>query len=191
MKPDRTTIIECTRSTGPQSGTGLLEFVMVALPVIFITISILEMGLQSWKFHSMLYAIDVAARYACAHGKTCSRNGNTCTIQVKDVASIITTQAPALDTSRLNVTLTPATASAAVNCNPLSSCTTTNCPSGATCTNNTAQFPGATDNGVGLSITISATYTMNNPIPMSWFGAGSVQGQNYTLGAKTLQTIVY
>ena len=167
----------------------MVEFAIVAIPIIFLTVSIMEMGLESWKFHSMVFAIDQAARYAAGHGRTCTKNGNTCTIQVKDVAYVITNQAPALDPSKLNVTLT--THSSSVSCTPLSNCTTQNCPASVTCTNNTTQFPSSTDNGVGLDITIQATYTMYNPIPMLWFGSSASPGQTYTLGARTRQTIVY
>lgn len=167
----------------------MVEFSIVAIPIIFLTTSIIEMGLESWKFHSMVYAIDQAARYASAHGRTCTKNGNTCTIQVKDVANYITNTAPALDTSRLNVTLT--THSTSVSCTPLYNCTTQHCPTNTTCTNNTAQFPSSNDNGVGLDITIQATYAMYNPIPMLWFGSSPSRGQDFTLGARTRQTIVY
>jgi hypothetical protein len=156
----------------------MVEFTIVAIPIIFMTTSILEMSLESWKFHSMVYAIDMAARYACGHGRTCTKNSNTCTISVQDVASVITNQAPALDTSKLNVSLI--THSTTTNCNPISTCLT-----------NTTQFPNATDNGVGLDIKITASYTMYNPIPMMWFGTSGSSGQNYTLGATTRQTIVY
>ncbi len=167
----------------------MVEFAIVAIPIIFLTTSIMEMGLESWKFHSMVFAIDQAARYAAGHGRTCTKNGNTCTIQVKDVGYVITTQAPGLDTSKLNVTLI--TNSSTVSCTPLATCTTQNCPAGYTCTNNTSQFPSSTDNGVGLDITIQATYKMYNPIPMLWFGSSASAGRDYTLGAKTRQTIVY
>src|SRR5579863_7779113 len=114
-------------------GFGVIEFTMVAIPVIFLTTSIIEMSLESWKFHSMMYGIQVAARYACQHGRTCSKNtggasANSCTIRVEDVANMISHQAPSLDPALLNVTLT--THSATTTCNPLNSCFST-----------TTQFP--------------------------------------------------
>jgi len=170
-------------------GFAVVEFTITAIPIILITMSIIEVSLQSWKFHSMDYAISAAARYACAHGRTCTKNSNTCTIKVKDVAKVITQQAPWLDSGTLNVTLK--TASHTVNCQPLNTCTTNNCGAGATCTDNTDQFPNAADNGVGLDVSITATYQMHNPLQMFWFGAGTANGNSYTLGATTRQTIVY
>jgi len=180
------------RSHKRRRGFAIVEFTICAVPIIFMTTSIIEMGLESWKFHSMVFAIDMAGRYAAGHGRTCTKNSNTCTIQVKDVAYVIASQAPGLDTSKLNVTLIPHTVSATVNCTPINTCTTKNCSPGATCTDNTAQFPSSTDNGVGLDITIKATYKMYNPLPMMWFGSSASSGAtSYTLGATTRQTIVY
>jgi len=156
----------------------MVEFTMVAVPMICVTTSIMEMSLESWKFASMSYAIEVAARYACTHGRTCTKSGNTCTIRVQDVATLISAQAPSLDSSKLNISLI--TNSATKTCNPLSTCLT-----------DTTQFPSSTDNGVGLDIKITATYPMNNPLPMIWFRSVSTSGGSFTLGATTRQTIVY
>ncbi len=151
---------------------------MAAVPIIFITASILQMSLESWKFHTMAYAIEVADRYACQHGRTCAKNGNTCTIEVENVAKAISQQAPALDPGLMDVTLT--THATTTTCNPLN-----------TCFSNTTQFPNATDNGVGLDITITATYPMDNPLPIAWFGSTGSSGSAFTLGATTRQNIVY
>src|SRR5579863_570165 len=100
-----------------QRGFAMLEFTIVAIPVIFATVSIVEMSLESWKFHSMAYAVEVAARYACQHGRTCTKNSNACTIEVENVANLIAAQAPSLDSSLLNVSLI--THSQTISCNPL------------------------------------------------------------------------
>jgi Flp pilus assembly protein TadG len=159
-------------------GNAMLEFLMVSLPLIVLTITIVEMSLESWQFHSMAYAIEVACRYATEHGRTCSKGGNACTIKVEDVANTISQLAPGLNASLLDVTLT--TNSSSVSCNPLNSCFT-----------NTNQFPNSTDNGVGFDITITASYPMSNPLPFMWFGSGSHVASSSTLSATTRQTIVY
>ena len=157
----------------------MVEFLMAGIPVIFITMSIMEISLESWKFETMIYAIQVAARYACSHGRTCTKGTNTCTITVGNVATLINQQSPSLDPSLLDVTLATHSGTAAT-CNPLNSCLTSS-----------TQFPSSIDNGVGFDVTITATYPMNNPFPMMWFGNASVAGRTYTLGAVTQQTIVY
>jgi hypothetical protein len=122
----------------------------------------------------------VADRYACQHGRTCSKSGNSCLIKVKDVANMISAQATSLDASQLNITLTTQTSTATVNCHPVNTCFT-----------NATQFPGSSDNGVGLPITITATYPMYSPFPMSWFGSTTAAQSTLTLGANTQQMIVF
>ena len=158
----------------------MVEFTMVAVPMIVVTMSIIEMSLESWKFHSMAYAIEMADRYACAHGRTCTKNSNACTITVGNVTTVITRLAPALDTSKLNVSLITHNGATTVTCNPVS-----------TCLSSSTQFPNSSDNGVGADITIKATYPMGNPLVMMWFGSNGSAGPSFTLGATTRQTIVY
>lgn len=166
------------KRAGSRRGVAIVEFTMVGIAVIFVTASIIEMSIESWRYASMMYAIQVAGRYACQHGRTCGKNGNSCLIEVENVASMINTQAPSLDPAKLNVTLT--TQSATVTCNPLNNCLT-----------NTAQFPKSADNGVGLPITITATYPMLTPFPMAWFGSTTAAQTSVTLGATTEQLIVF
>ncbi len=159
-------------------GTALLEFTLTSIPILFLGLSIVEMSLLSWKFHSMAYAVEVAARYACVHGRDCTKNGNSCTITVGNVAHVISAQAPQLDSSKLNVTLT--THASTVTCTPLN-----------TCFSNAAQFPNSTDNGVGLDITVAATYPFATPVSIFWPGSQSYSPGNVTLGATSRQNIVF
>lgn len=178
----------------------MIEFTMVGIPVIFLTIAIIEMSIEAWKYESMMYAIQYAGRYAAEHGRTCGKTVNTptstttnaCLIEVETVANMINAQAPSLDPSQMNVTLSTqasissTTTTSTVTCDPLNSCFT-----------NSAYFPNTSDNGVGLCIAITATYPMKNPIPFMWFNSGASSGTlsgaatSWTLGATTKQTIVF
>src|SRR5579863_5373707 len=94
-----------SRKTSGRRGTAVIEFTLVGIPLIFLTISIIEASIAMWQYHSMMYANEIVARYAAMHGKGCTQNGNSCTITVGTVAKMIASQAPALDTSKLDVTL--------------------------------------------------------------------------------------
>jgi Flp pilus assembly protein TadG len=159
-------------------GDALIEFTLIGIPVIFVTISIIEASLAMWQFHSMSYTIETAARYAATHGRGCTKNGNTCSITVGGLTHLIANQAPPLDPSKLNITLTTDTTTRA--CHPIN-----------VCFSSTDMFPNATDNGVNLDIKIVATYPVSNPMPMFWPGSGAVAGATYTLGATTRQRIVF
>ena len=159
-------------------GSSLIEFIFLGIPVIFITMSIIEVSLAMWQFHSLSYTVDTATRYAVLHGRGCTQNGNTCWITVGNVATVLTSQAPALDSSKLNVTLY--THASTTTCNPIS-----------TCLSNATQFPNTTDNGLNLDIKIVASYPVYNPIPMFWPGTAGTPGNVFTLYATSRQRILF
>jgi len=159
-------------------GSTLIEFSLMAMPTLFMSITIVECSIGMWEFSSMSNALAVAARYAASHGATCSQNGNSCAVTLGNVANVIANTAPALNPAKLNVTLT--TASGATTCNPLSSCQTS-----------TATFPSGTDGAVGNDITISATYKITNPLPMYWPPREDSDVSSHTLGAISRQRIQF
>jgi Flp pilus assembly protein TadG len=159
-------------------GSSLIEFTLVGIPVIFVTASIVNASIAMWQFSNMAYAIQVTDSYVVLHGRGCTEHGNTCSLTVGTVASMIATQAPSLDTSKLKVTLQ--TNSASVVCEPLSNCLS-----------NTTQFPSSTDNAVNFDVKIVATYPFTSPVAMFWPGAGSEGSSTIRLGATTRQTIQF
>ena len=162
-----------------RSGSSLLEFTLTGIPVLFFALSIVECSVAMWEFHSLTNAVTIAARYAASHGAGCAQNGNTCTIQVKDVANLIATTAPILSASKLKVTLYTNSGTAAT-CNPLN-----------TCQSSAVQIPSAADNAVGMDIRIVATYKLTNPMPMYWPPYSNIDDTGYTLGASSRQRIQF
>ena len=63
-----------------RKGNALIEFTLLGIPLLFITISIVGASIDMWEFHNLAYASDATARYITMHGATCSQNGNTCSI---------------------------------------------------------------------------------------------------------------
>src|SRR4051812_48750380 len=103
-------------------GASLIEFTLVGIPVIFVTAGIINASIAMWQFSNMAYAIQVADSYVVVHGRGCTQNGNSCSLTVGDVTSMIAAQAPSLETSHLKITLT--THSATLVCEPVSTCLT-------------------------------------------------------------------
>lgn len=161
-----------------QRGSSLIEFIFLGIPVIFITLSIIEASLAMWQFHSLAYTVDTATRYAVVHGRGCTQNGNACSITVGKVATVLSSQAPALETSKLSVTL-------------YTHSTTTTCAPITTCLSDATQFPSAIDNGLNLDIKIVATYPILNPFPMFWPGTAGTPGSAFTLSATSRQRILF
>ena len=161
-----------------RGGFALIEFTLIGVPLVFLTISIIEVSIAMWQFHSLMYANETTARYAAMHGYGCTQNGNSCTVTVGTLTHMIASQAPSLDTSKLNVTLY--SASGNTPCAPIT-----------TCFNSTSQFPGSADNAVGNDVKFVASYPIGNPMPMLWPGNGRVDSGTFTLGATTRQRIVF
>jgi Flp pilus assembly protein TadG len=161
-----------------ERGNALIEFIFLGIPVIFITLSIIEASLAMWEFSSLSYTVSIATRFVVTHGRGCTKNGNTCSITVGNVANLLSSEAPALDPSKLNATLY--THATTTTCNPVNSCFSS-----------TTQFPNSTDNGINLDVKIVATYPITNPLPMFWSGSGQVAGSGFTVSATSRQRILF
>lgn len=159
-------------------GNALIEFTLLGIPVIFITISIVAVSIDMWEFQSLEYATETTARYISMHGASCAQNGNTCTITVANIASYFTQQELPLDTSILSVTLTDASGTP-VSCSPLN-----------TCTSSSTQFPSAGHNSVGSDVKVVATYVLKDPIAIFW-PPDADGSHDFTVGATSRQRIIF
>ena len=162
-----------------RTGSTLIEFTLVGIPLIFVLISTFEMARGMWNYQTLAYAVRAGSRYAAMHGKGCSGSGNSCGITVSNVAGAISTAAVGLPAANFNVVLSSATA-ASVTCAPLSSCNS-----------NATAWPPTADNAPGLDIQISATYTFKSALAMLWPGAGKVSFGTFTFVAYTRQPMQF
>src|SRR5208282_6574762 len=96
---------------GRKRGSVTVEFTLVGIPIIFTLVSIVDMSLGMWIYHSQTYAVAQAARYTVVHGQDCTLNGNTCTVTVGNIASAIANTGVGLSTSQWDVTLVSASGS--------------------------------------------------------------------------------
>jgi Flp pilus assembly protein TadG len=160
-------------------GSTLLEFTLTGIPLMFLSLSVIECSLAMLEYDSMTNAVTVAARYAANHGATCSQNGNSCTVRIEDVANLIANTTWIISSSSLNITFTDNSGS-------------TTCEL-SVCQTKTAQFPSSTSgaNAVGNTITINVTHTLVNPLPMFWPPNADADDTGYTLGANSVQVIQF
>ena len=160
-----------------RNGNALIEFTLLGIPIIFITISIVSVSINMWEFHNLSYAVQATARYVTLHGDTCTRYGNSCVITVGNVATYFKGQALALDPTQVIVKLTDS--SGTTTCNPVNNCT-----SSAT------QFPASSGNAVGSNVTVKATYVLRNPIALFWPPDEDLPSV-FTVGATSRQRILF
>jgi Flp pilus assembly protein TadG len=162
------------RNLGNRRGDALIEFTLLGIPVIFVTISLVTVSLDMWQFHELPYAVEMTARYAATHGQGCA---STCSVSIGNLATYFQSQNIALLPSQVNVTLTDGGGS--TSCSPL-----TNCSSNATV------FPRAANNAPGSDITVYATYVLKNPIAMFW-PPNEDGSRDFTVSATSRQRITY
>lgn len=157
---------------GSRRGSTLVEFALMGVSTVLISISVFECCIGMFQYLSMANAVAVATRYAANHGATCG-TPNSCTITVATVATMIGSLAPIATASQLNLSLTDNSG-------------TTTCALSTCQTYTSQQFPGSTSgaNAVGNPITLKLTYAINNPIPLSSSGS-------FTLGAQSTQVIQF
>jgi Flp pilus assembly protein TadG len=164
--------------TKKRRGSLMLEFALVGIPTIFLTISSAETALAMWQYHTLEECATAGARAVITHGADCA---GSCTVTVGNVITKVVSTGVGLDSSKLTVKLVSASTSPAG---------TTYSPASSYLSNSTT-FPPTADAAVGDDITVTVTYQVTDPFVMYWPGAGRMLGSAYTLGATSRQRIIF
>jgi Flp pilus assembly protein TadG len=157
-------------------GNAIIEFTLVAIPLIFVQISLVEMCRGMWDYHSLAQAVKGATRAAATRGTGCA--GTACAMTVGQIAATISAYAVGMPASALNVTLT--SSAGTVTCNPLS-----------TCTGSSTVWPPAGGNAVGSDIIVSASYNFTSMLMMFVPGNNGMQFSGVTFMAKSRQVLLF
>jgi Flp pilus assembly protein TadG len=161
-------------------GSSLIEFTLVAIPLIFVLISTVEIARGMWAYHTLANAVRGAGRYAVVHGSDCSAGENTCSVTVGQVVTSFIASGTGLPTNSSDLPLTLTSSSGSVACNPVNSCS-----------GNATAWPPAAAATPGASITISAKYHFRSAWAMMTPGtAGSVM-ISPNLSATTTQAVQF
>jgi Flp pilus assembly protein TadG len=158
-------------------GSGVLEFALVGVPMIFVFISITEMARTMWTYQTLAYAAKETNAYVAVHGTHCGGT-NSCLLTVGNVATAAQNYAIGLSPGSLNMTLT--SPSTSYTCNPISSCTS-----------NANSWPPTADEPVGTAIQVRLQYQFNSALAVVWPGAKGTTYGSYNLGAYSKQRIVF
>jgi Flp pilus assembly protein TadG len=143
-----------------RTGSSVVEFSLVGIPIIFVILSTFEMSRGMWIYHSLAYAAKEGTRYAAVHGETCSPPDNNCLRTVGQVATRIRNASIGLDPTQMNVTFTPAVGGTSTR--KLSAWM-----------QQTATWPPTGSNSPGQDVQITMTYPFRSLICMVWPGAGT------------------
>jgi hypothetical protein len=166
-------------------GSALLEFAFTGVPLIFVLISIAQMGIGMWRYHTLQYAVKTAGAYLTKHGADCAVSPNSCTVQIKDAAQVLANAAFSVPSSSINLTFS------AVDSDHTTVRSTVTCQLSA-CLNNTTTWPPASYNNPGQDVRIKADYVFSSALSMVAPGAGSpVSFGTFHFPGYTQQTIIF
>jgi hypothetical protein len=164
-----------------QQGSGMIEFAIAGAAAITLIISIVQLGLAMWNYHTLAYAVHETNRYIASHGRSCSSGGNNCTITVANIAGKLRSYAVGVPGNRMTMTLT-SQSGVVHTCNPVSSCSS-----------DSTQWPPVAhlDNNPGNYTKISAKTTVHVAILAIWFGRTGKTASSLTLPATSNIPIVF
>src|SRR5580658_5267649 len=167
---------------GARRGSSMLEFALVGIPTIFLVVSLFEISMIMWQYHTLAEVVARVARYAAVNGQTCYGSGYSCGTTVGNIATAIKNQAVGILPANLTITLT-------ANGSQIAQGTV---ESFISPTLNATDFPPDNSNGAaGSQITIVASYPIPNPLFGYWPGGGTMAEQKYTLKATSTQEILF
>jgi Flp pilus assembly protein TadG len=168
-----------TQAANRERGSTLIEFTLAGIPILLIIMSIVQMSLAMWSYHTLAYAVREGARYASIRGQGCTYSGNSCSVTVANICQQIASAGVGLAPGQLNITLTSSAGS--ITCNPLNSCSS-----------NSTVWPPASANARGSVISVSGTYPMPLALFLPFFpGNSSMQSSSITLPASSEQIIQF
>jgi|SRR5579871_112500 len=167
-------------------GSAVLEFTLAGIPFIFIWISVAQMAIGMWRYHTIQYAVKTAGAYLTLHGADCSMGSNTCGIQIKDAAKLLASTAVGIDPTAMTVTFN------AIDVDHTTVKSTVTCRLDA-CETNTTAWPPVNYNYPGNDVEIKTEYQFQSALAMfaPGPGAGAVQFGTIWFPGFTHQTILF
>jgi hypothetical protein len=162
-------------------GSAMVEFTIAGLAAVGLIISIVQVGLAMWNYHTLAYAVHETNRYIASHGRGCTGGGNNCAITVANIATKLKSNALGIPSDRMSMTLT-SQSGVVHTCDPVSSCA-----------NDTTQWPPVPhlDNNAGSFTKITAKTTLHVAILTMWFGSRSQAQSSLTFPATSNIPIVF
>src|SRR5215472_1678065 len=91
-----------------QKGSAMVEFVFAGTTLIFTLISVVQMAIGMWNYHTLQYALKQTASYVSVHGSS-SGYCASYNCRIEDAATILSRYAIGIPQSAINLTFTPVT----------------------------------------------------------------------------------
>ena len=169
---------KCTRTRDRRKGASMLEFTLVAIPIVFGLISIFEIARGMWIYGTVSNAVREGTRFTIVRGSNCATSPNACSARIANIASRIQNMGPGLLGPDFALSFT--SDSGTITCQ-LDQCLSDN-----------RVWPPTGDNARGQAIRIDGAYPFRSAIVMFWPGAGGpVRFTAMKLNASSQETIQF
>ncbi len=165
-----------------------MEFPLVGIPLIFVMISVFEMGRGMWNYHTLQEAVKEGTRFSAVRGTdlvsyvpACEASGgnpDSCGASVNGVAHTLASAAVGLPPQTWQATLIAPCQT--VTCNPLNSCF-----------GNTTTWPPTSCDSVGAVIEVQGLYQFQSALSMFWPGSKPSAFGSLWFTADSKQAILY
>ncbi len=164
-----------------QKGSAILEFSLAGVPLLFIWISVIQMSIAMWSFHTLQYACKSGGAYVQLHGATdgyCA--SNTC--QVGNAATAIANKLIGILPSQVTASFYTVSSSDHLTKTLVKTCALDACET------DTTTFPNLATNG---EFAIQLEYQFKNGLSMFALQGNTVRFQNPWFPAYTHLTVLY
>lgn len=169
-----------------ERGSSLIEFTLVAIPIMFLVICVFEISRCMWVYQTMAHAIRETARYSVVRGKNCQTNNNACSSTISQIADQVRFHGTGLDSSLLEVTFRAgctAPSAFGTQCSEVKGPRTLQQHLDD---NSTTAWPPGDHGGADTNyVEVQAVYPFRSALAMFWPGAGSGLTAAVTLTASS------
>lgn len=173
-------------------GQSIIEMTFVGIPMIFVLISIFEISRGMWMYHTLAHAVKSGVRYATVHGYNCTKNGNSCSVTVAQIAQVVQDAGVGLDVGKTQLRFyTGPTDANGTSKTIFATCNFVAGGGNTACSANANTFPPSSWNGVGQAITIDIQTPFNSAIAMFWPGSKAQSFSVTTFPASSTDTIKF
>jgi hypothetical protein len=163
-------------------GIAMVEFAFTGIPLMFIWISVVQMALGMWHYHTLQYSVKQAGKYLAEHGSDCT---TTCNIQIKDVATQLANNAIGIPPSAIQVTFKTISGSDHTTVTNTVSCELD------TCETNSTAWPPSNANTLPADFSILAEFQWSPAIGIVTPGGHGTVFGSFWLPAYTHQLLLY
>lgn len=148
-----------------QRGNAMVEFAFTGTIFLMVWIGTVQLAIGMWRYHTIQYAAKTAGSYTTLHGSNCSTGGNSCSVAIKDIASVLKQNLIGIDPSAVTVTFN---AMANDHVTVASTVTCQLSGGGTPCLSNTTPWPPSSNNSPGTDIEIKTEYQLKSTLATVW-----------------------